>query len=432
MVYSLFLRIFIPVTLLISLAVQADNSDLQQQIDTLNQKIAQLEQQTADNRQTLGNIVSDNLRNNVSFNGFASFGLSKTSDKRKDAPYYHGQSRDVSVTPNTWLGLRMDARLYQSGEIVAQVIASGNNNDSLDLKTEWLFLKQELGLGFNTHIGRIRFPVHIDSEVIYVGNVYPTVAPAAEIYSVLSMNHLDGISVNHALPLGEWTLDTKLILWGQANDPRDGHNIRLKEVQGTALSLSSDTLTVRVGLFTGKKIIQINEPARGVLVDPLDVTFSDRLDYLTAALRFDNQRLYFSAEGIAIHSRSNMLDEVHNWSTIAGFYIGSTLFYTGYSRLHVANTNELTEKLDNTLTPVLVNPGPVTVPAGQLFKPYFNRQQRNLQIGVKHDLTPSVVLKAQIQYLHDFEGTRGNFATMDVTRPQNHIYLYDLAIQAFF
>lgn len=432
MMYPIVLRICAALLTCSALLAQAETDpSTAQQIDQLNSRIVRLEEQLAEHQNNLTSLIRNRLQENLSFNGFASFGLSRSSGA-DGYNYYHGQSQEASVLPNTWLGLRMDARLYSSADVIVQLVGMGNDaDDSLELKTEWLFLKQQLGHGFSAHIGRIRFPVHLDSEVFYIGNLYPTIAPAAEIYSVLSINHLDGLSINHALPMGSWTLDSRLVLWGQAKDLRNGHDISLKDMQGFAISLNHDDLTLRLGLFTGKKVIDIDEPANAELAAPLKLTFSDRLNYLSSAIRFDNQKFHLTAEGLAIYSRNNMMDEVHNWHVLAGFYIGPVLLYTGYARQHVSNLKELTDAQDKQLPAVdIVTYG--YVPAGQVFSTSFNRQQRNLQLGVKYDLNKHAVLKAQVQYLHDFEGTRGIFATQDRTAAFDHAYLYDIAIQAFF
>lgn len=420
----------------------------EEQVDAIEQKIEQLSQQIAQLEKKLQQQESWILspknfwQERVRFNGFASFGLSKVSGSAEDERYYHGQSKDLSVLPNTWLGLRLDTLLYNSGELVAQFVIKADREDNLDIRTEWLFLKQELGAGFSAHIGRIRFPMHIDSEVIYIGNVYPTVMPSAEIYSVLSMSHLDGVALNHTLPLGEstWVMDSKLILWGQGKDLRSGLSFRLKEVQGVAVSFSNDVLTTRIGAFTAKKVLDIHYPAIDTIPNGLSLKISDRLDYLTAAVRFDNQRLYGSLEGIAISAHKNRVDEIHNWNAVAGVYLGSSLLYVGYAKQQTVNAKKLAKELDlYGVTVDLACPAPqqnqlCAVPAGGAFAQRYNRQQKNLQLGMKYNITPRVVLKGQAQILHGFKGTRGVFEYDDDSYmdARKRIYIYDVAVQAFF
>lgn len=424
------LRCGMLLAVIVSSVVHADNAALQQQIDRLSDKVAELEEQVKAPTHTpevRGNTLFERIR----FNGFASFGISKTQDSRKNTAYHYGQTEDVSVSPNTWLGLRFDTQLYSTGELIAQFVVKNDVEDSFPLRTEWLFLRQGLGHGFFANIGRIRFPAHIDSELIYVGKVYPTVTPAAEIYSELSMNHLDGVSIDHAIPLGAWVLSGKLVLWGQADNPRSGHTVRLKDVLGAAVSLANDVLTMRLGLFTSKKIIDISEPVGFGLSKGIRVQLADHLDYLTSAIRYDAQRLYASAEGIITHSRNDRFSEIRSWNMIAGFYTGPALLYVGHARQHTSNVRHITAALNAHLAPVEFASG--SVPAGYVFASYFNRQQRNIQLGAKFDVTSKVVLKAQIQYLYGFDDTRGVFETRAASLTSaDHVYLYDLAIQAVF
>lgn len=432
-----------------SVAHAEDAVDLQQQIEVLNQKIASLEEQSNSQSRTLGELMSNGFANRVRVNGFASFGVSKTQDPRgDDAAYYHGQSRNASVSPNTWLGLRIDTQLYSTGELIAQFVARNDANDSFAVRTEWLFLRQALGADFYANIGRIRFPAHLDSELIYIGNVYPTIAPSAEIYSELSMNHLDGISVDHSLLLGDWSLDSKFILWGEGTDPRaGGHSVSLKEMQGMAFSLSNDVLTMRLGFFSGIKSINIDYSADDKLPDGIKATLEDRLDHLTGAIRYDDQRFYASVEGIVTRSHKDRFSEVRNYSAIVGAYAGPVLIYTGFARQHTSNTEDLTKSLNGHLDPVKtslpstecsgyggsMNNGSCFLSAGGTYSTFFNRQQRSIQLGMKYNITPSVVLKAQTQYLYDFDNTHGVFGTFSgPLSNKKHVYIYDVAIQTVF
>lgn len=413
-----------------ALAVRADDTQLQQQIDALNLKIAQLEEQSRV-QTAFSKLQKNTLLNRIRFNGFASFGVSKTQDTRSETAYHYGQTNDVSVSPNTWLGLRFDTQLYDTGELIAQFVVKNDIEDSFPIRTEWLFLRQNIGHGLYANVGRIRFPAHIDSELIYVGKVYPTVTPSAEIYAELSMNHLDGVSLDYATPLGDWLLSTKFILWGQADDPRSGHTVRVKDMQGAAISLENDVLIMRLGLFTSKKMVDIKEPAGVDLVKPLNVRVADRLDYLTSAIRYDDQRLYFSAEGIITDTKKDRFSEVRSWNLVGGFYAGPALLYAGYARQHTTNAKDIAKALDKQMPTVeLINS---TAPTGEVFASYFDRQQRNIQLGVKFDVTSKVVLKAQVQYLYGFDGTRGVFETHAASlTSDDHVYLYDIAIQAVF
>lgn len=440
------IRLFF-VLLLFSGSVFAEEASdaTNQQIEALNERVEQLEKQLQAQKSWLAPTKSF-WQERFRFNGFASFGFSKVDGSIGDEKYYQGQNGDLSVLPNTWLGLRIDTRLYESAELVAQFVVKADREDNLEIKTEWLFLKQELGHGFSAHLGRIRFPVHIDSEVIYVGNVYPTVMPSAEIYSVLSMNHLDGASLNHTFQLGQsnWVMDSKLILWGQGQDSRSDLSFRLKSVQGGALSFYNDVLTTRIGYFTAKKHLDVDSAPNVYTPKGIKLRISDRLDYLTAAVRFDNQRLYGLLEGIAINSHNHRVDEIRNWNALAGVYIGPSMIYLGYAHQNTINAKQLERGINKAGANIEVaNPYcPPATPTGQTcviaaggeFAHRYTRHQKKIQLGVKYDVTPRVVLKAQTQMLRSFKGTRGVFEHYDDTynAQRNHIYIYDVAVQAFF
>ena len=410
----------------------ASEEDLQKQIDELNSKITELTQKSDSNSDSISSLISKDIQDAVTFNGFASFGLSQLSKNGKSEKYYYGQGSDLSILPNTWLGLQMNARLYEKGEVIAQVVSKGNNDKSFDLDMEWLFYKQDLGANFSAQLGRIRFPVFIDSEVVYIGNIYPTVAPPAEIYSILPINHIDGTSVSYSGSAGDWGFDAKAVIWGNSSENYNGYNLSLHRIFGVSFGANNDALSMHVGVFRAEERIEITDPVYAA-------EFGDVLTYKTAAIRYDDQRFYVSAEGISIKTKRDLLDENRNWNITAGVYAGPVLFYVGHSSTRITNSSNLINSLSQELGSIdlsaLYNLPPNTlapVPRGYIYEPFLGRRQATETTGIKYNIAPNIALKAQVQYAAHFDGTQGNFSSATANISFNHMYIYDLAIQASF
>lgn len=421
--------------LLATATAHAQDADLQNQIDALKQQIQTLQSQTQTNKDLISNSLGGSQESNVQFHGFMSLGLSQFSETEiDDIEYYNGQDSSPSVTPNTWVGLQMNASLYEGGDLVFQVVSKGT--EDFEPETEWLYLKQDLGNGFNAQIGRIRFPAFIDSEVVYIGNTYPTIAPPAEIYSVLPMSHLDGISVNHSMDLGEWALDSKFVLWGESEKGTSGYKLGLKEVHGAVFSFTRDYLTMRIGAFKGYESINIDYAADDVVLDDINESFGDDLTYTTAAIRFDNAQFYFSTEAINIKSDNDMLDENENWNATVGYYFGKVMAYVGASKTHVTNEDELTAALNEAIPGTFnynhPDYGSIPLTAGQLFGGWLVRQQSTSVVGIKWDFNPRATFKVQVQKVEDFDDTFGNFSSSSRDGAFDHMYIYDIAVQATF
>lgn len=87
--------------------VNASEELLQKRIDELSDRIQELEQKTDNNSDSITSLVGKDLKNAVTFNGFASFGLSQFDEGGHSETYYNGQGSKLDVKPNTWLGLQM-------------------------------------------------------------------------------------------------------------------------------------------------------------------------------------------------------------------------------------------------------------------------------------------------------------------------------------
>ena len=333
----------------------------------------------------------------------------------------------------------MNADLYEGGQFVYQVIAKGasNHSDAFELETEWLYLKQDLGANFNMQVGRIRFPAFMDSENYYIGTTYPWVTPPTEIYEVLPITNIDGISYNHSILLGDWLLDSKLLLWGESSQGSDEYRLILNDVSGISFNLANDNLSLRLAYMIAEEEIQIDAPIGGSLLAPLKQNFGDDLTYIIASAKYDNSQAYASIESVNIDVDEGFLDENRNFNITLGWYFGPVLTYIGYSETKVTNSEEIASTINNDLnnaTTLVVHPlSPSGYSAftGDVIASYLNKQQHTSTIGIKYNFNPKASLKVQVQHLDDMGDTAGNFSTGGQL-PFEDIYIYDIAIQAFF
>lgn len=431
--------------LLLSTPLMAGEAEQREELKALQTRINALESGQKKDEKRLSSLMQT-IDDKVKFNGFFSVGLSQHSESDSDLVYAYGQESDLSILPNTWVGIQMNAELYEGAEFVVQVLAqgvsgsnnvnSGSSNESFELRTDWLYFKQKLGAGFSAQVGRIRFPAFTDSEVQYIGNTYPWVRPPAEIYDVLPISNIDGVSVNYQAFVGDWTLDTKALLWGESSFNQGNSIISLENTKGVIFSATLDALNIRFGVLQGEEIIDVNAPAGNgnVNLEPINVQFGDKLTWFTSGARFDNNIVYASFEGVLIKSEDDTLDENRNFNITVGGYIGNVLLYTGLSKIEVTNDDVLGNNLNvelNNQTVLIQHPqfGPVPSPVGSLFGAFLTRKQTNTFIGMKYDISSKTNLKAQVQYVDDFENSLGNF-----NRPADFedAYIFDIALQSVF
>ena len=345
-------KVLLSVCLTFVCSISHSADDLTAELDALKKKVGELEAQQTQRGKRFDNFLKKQSEKVLEFNGFMSIGLSQVSED--GATYETGQTGDLSILPNTLLGLQLNARLYDGGELVTQVVFEGHDEgqaDNFEPQVEWLYLNQDLGAGFNTHVGRIRFPLFQESENYHVGFTYPWITPPTSIYGVLRLNSVDGISLNHSLPMEDWILTSKLLVWADANLPLEFGSATMDNIHGLSLNFGSDYISIRLAYMVGEQNWNADFPstvAPALFPDGFDLSIGDDLSYTTLAFKYDDGQLYTSAEAVAVKADDSRLAETEAWNVTFGWHFGPVLAYVSYSKTEVVNSDEIATAINAT------------------------------------------------------------------------------------
>ena len=404
--------------------------------------------------------------------GFYSLGFSQLSEdtyidslgQEQDLKYANGETGDASIFGSSWAGFQINANITSSTEFVYQVIIEADDEatDDFETRTEWMYLKQELGAGFNAQIGRIRLPAFMDSEVLYVAQTYPWVKAPVEIYDLLPVNHVDGISINRRIYAGEWSVDTKAILWGQSKDDSEGYSLSLDNTYGLAVDAFYEGLQLHAAVLMTTEVINIDAKPGDfdAIPDGMTQEYEDDLLHAVLGARYDNGNVYISGEYVNISADKGTIDETEAYNVTFGWHFGEFLPYISFSSTETTNADELADNIDKEYpnqtvrtqiadpaicSQVLMDPTAQASPLGcitgdfsdpsigQVSAPFFTATQTSTSIGLKYNLTPKTVLKAQIQQIGNFDETGGKFNATDLSGEDfDEVYVYEVAIQGVF
>lgn len=384
--------------------------------------------------------------NRVNIHGFYSVGITQTSEKtysdalgqEQDLTYEGGEKGNASLFGATWAGFQINASIFEGTNFVYQVIleADDASTDDFETRTEWMYFKQDLGAGFNAQLGRIRLPAFMDSEVLYVAQTYPWVKAPVEIYDLLPVNHVDGISINQRSYAGEWTLDTKAILWGQSKDDSEGYSLSLDNTYGLALDAYYESFQLHAAVLMATEIIDIDVKPGAItaLPDGMKQVLEDDLLHLIVGARYDDGTVYSSAEYVTISADKGIVDETEAYNLTLGWYFGDFLPYVSYSSTETTNADTLAKDINDEFPgigfPTLGQP---YVPVGFLAEPYFSANQTSTSLGLKYNMTPKTAIKAQAQLISGFDATGGKFNATDLDNQEfDDVYVYEIAIQGVF
>ncbi|NRB38045.1 MAG: hypothetical protein HRU20_06195 [Pseudomonadales bacterium] len=436
--------LFANVAALTTPVVMADS--VEQELEILKAKIQVLEENQNKNARLFKSRNSNSDEEMIAFNGFASIGFSQHDGD--DITYSGGTTNELSLLPNTWAGLQMNAHLYEGGEFVMQVLAkgmlTGGDSHSFELETEWLFFKQDLGAGFDVQVGRIRFPVFQESENYYVGNTYPWVKPLAAVYDVLPLTNVDGVSVNYLHELGDWSLDAKLLLWASSELAFGFGHAKADDIHGLTAKISNDSLSFRLGYTVTKIEYDVDS-----LTNPFNpsetldaFSYGDTMAFITAAVKYDDGSWYAAVEAVSVDAENGSLPQQQNGYITLGKYFGKWLPYIGYAKTKVKDVEGISQAETEKVTVDnidVINPHvPVSpfidnsVSVGSLLTTIYDQKETGFMAGFKWDFMPKTSLKFQVQQVEKFDDTRGNFGHGTRLSDDESVLIYDVAIQALF
>src|SRR5580704_3003239 len=124
---------------------------------------------------------ADTADSMFSFRGFGTLGVVHSSDDQADfvsTPYQNkgaGFTNSWSATPDTKLGVQLNANLTGRLSAVAQLVSQYQYDGNFRPALEWANLKYQFTPDLDIRVGRIAIPTYMVSDVLNVGYALPFV-----------------------------------------------------------------------------------------------------------------------------------------------------------------------------------------------------------------------------------------------------------------
>lgn len=152
----------------------------------------------------------------VQISGFLTAGASYSDN---EIPLYRGDITDdqPNYLQDTVLGIQLDSQLDDYTRMSAQLIAK-YDSDNFDTNAEWLYIARNVGSFSTFRIGRLRLPLYMNSQNLFVGASYPWIRPPQAVYNLLvGLSGYNGMDVtfNHESDLGNFEFQ---LFTGKLND----------------------------------------------------------------------------------------------------------------------------------------------------------------------------------------------------------------------
>lgn len=349
--------------------------------------------------------LAENITPKLKFNGFATASGSLLSDDQGGQYMsdinngYPGLTENASFGLESLAGLQFDYQINDQINVVTQLVAQGRNNYKIE--AEWAYIGYQINDSWRARAGRFALPTFMYSDTIHVGQSYPWVRLPAEAYYGVPVTTFNGADLLYRLPLGDWNLNTQLLLGGSDTD-----SFQLRNARGLNLSLSNDSLTVRAGVidtelsFPFSCEVSVPGVIPGVSVSgrldncPIDIKEARTL-FSNAGVLFDDGQ-WFAAAEFARLTVDGWLNDWNAGYVSVGHYFGKWLPYMLWSKINTFNAQDCTALGGNPL-----DGSPFCDPRTQ-----YNEQTTNA-LGLRYALSDNVSLKGQYDYVSGFNGTTG-------------------------
>lgn len=149
----------------------------------------------------------------------------------------------VNFLADTVLGVQIDATIDDKTRFSSQIIAN-DSTGGFDLNAEWIYIARNLTPLLELRAGRLRTPIYLFSDTIYVGVTYPWVRTPDEVYNLFAnITRYSGMDLNYDLELGNTNNNLRVFV-GEIKEDLDIAQLNLKfetkEMYG--LELTSTTM----------------------------------------------------------------------------------------------------------------------------------------------------------------------------------------------
>jgi hypothetical protein len=236
----------------------------------------------------------------VKLNGFGSIAIGKVVDGEEflaDFPKTGIYDTDLSLDPDTTLGLQLSSYFTDDFSLIAQLVVHGAND--YDPEVDWLYLNYYLTPELSIQGGRKRLPLYYYSDYFDVGYAYYWIRPPPDVYTWQITNY-NGASLLYEAAFGQW--DTSINLYYGSEDSEDNDLLGLlfgasvdeswKNMIGVVGSMSNHWLEVRLSHMQGL----IDRKISGVtVINDIEQQFFGlsvnlTLDHLLVLSEFNNYR----------------------------------------------------------------------------------------------------------------------------------------------
>lgn len=379
------------------------------------------------------NLQTGIAATNTSISGFLTAGAAYSDN---EIPYLRGEITDdqPSYEQDTVLGIQLDSILDPATRFSAQFIASNKENTNFDTNAEWLYISRNIGSNTTARIGRLRVPIHLYSQQLFVGSSYVWLRPPQEVYNLLAdISNFSGadITFNLESDLGSSSLqfytgrvsEKPLIALGQqariSTDQLFGAVGRF-DSENLSLFLSYSRLDAAIEADTANIVVSPLAPS-GFALQPSTLEIVSDSEVITFGFKYTMGNLEILGE----HAE-RLSDDAGDTSGWYGTLAYSMNTWTPYITLAQADTGT-------------IDPSSELVQLSKGITQALQQDSESITLGIRKNLSPKLSLNAELHSGEARHGAKGLFvqyvpstSSPELEQEDPDVLMFSFAVNVLF
>jgi predicted porin len=289
-------------------------------------------------------LAAPDSRAELKIHGFGDLVTSK-SNSDLGVNTIGNRGRALDLDSESRMGLNISSELTDNLTFAGQVVARGAGGGSYNLQADWLFLTYQLNERFALRAGRQIIPAFLFSEQTDVGFTYVWTRLPYDVYGILPIKSINGLSAIHKTFMGDALLTTQLFAGGgdlalaSLSRVPDGAPNTVSVVANNMYGLA---LTFTQGGFKAHAHYSTSNHTKVYLSSSTAANDLRLVQVATLGAMYDSGRWLVIAEGIRHHSSdpAALLGSMTSSYLTLGYHLGPkwTPYVSGGWRHEVSST----------------------------------------------------------------------------------------------
>lgn len=358
--------------------------------------------------------------------GFGTVGAVHSNEDNADfvgtifQPNGAGRTRSTAITPDSKVGLQLDAIFNDRLSAVVQVVAQHQHDNDFTPVVEWANVKWQALPELSIRAGRIAAPSFLISDTRNVGYAQPWIRPPVEVYGVLPITSNDGVDATWRRQFGSMT-NSLQAYYGRSTATLKTGEADARPAWGINDTLQSGDLTLRAGytynevdldfptintLVNGFRALSALPGPAGAQAAAVASKYSlkdMKMGAFSLGASYDPGKWFVTGEYVDLSSEGILVDS-RSWYVAGGYRFGTLTPYVAYAKT----------RSDVATEPGVASPAAAALNAGlnAALNNQFNGSQSTWTVGTRWDFYKNMALKVQYDHIDTGSNSAGRLANV--------------------